>query len=527
MNQTDQQQLIKEQNRVPRWVMPLVKFGIICFDIFLAFACFAGAFVLRQNEPIFSETAIAWSKEFVPYAGVVYFIITIRVLMLAYQRIFRLHGAFSYIAEFIKVFKAVAVGSLLTIAFTFLFRGGFTFREFSYSRGVFILDFALALVAFSVFHIGLRYVQTIIRKRDINLIPTLIVGTNSEALQTIKELKERRDLGYRIVGVLATEDTEKNREDFKKLSENSVNSVADKLFADVQIVGNLADLSDVIRKLEIQEVIITDTEVSSEKLFESMMNLGRERKVEFRLAPSLFNFLPQKTSVEQIGILPMVRLFREPLSDVERFIKRISDIFISSVAIVLLLPFWLIISILIKIDSNGAVFFKQERVGMDGRKFLCYKFRSMRSGVDDTIHRESYRKNIEGKTSEANAGDTEKPVFGKVKDDPRITKTGKFLRRSSLDETPQILNVLKGDMSVVGPRPPIPYEVEEYELWHRKRLDMKPGITGLWQVSGRNRLTFEEMVKIDLFYIENWSVWLDLKIILLTLPAILRGDGAK
>ena len=163
---------------------------------------------------------------------------------------------------------------------------------------------------------------------------------------------------------------------------------------------------------------------------------------------------------------------------------------------------------------------------MDGRRFLCYKFRTMKTDAGEELHREAYQKNIEG-LIEANAGDSEKPVFGKVKNDPRITSVGKFLRRTSLDELPQFLNVLRGEMSVVGARPPIPYEVEEYDIWHRKRLDMKPGITGLWQVSGRNRLTFEEMVKIDLFYIENWSLWLDLKIILLTLPAILRGDGAR
>lgn len=513
MDQTEKQKLIKEQNRVPRWVMPLVKFIIIIIDAFLAFVCFAAAFIVRQNEPIFSETAIAWSKEFVPYAGVVFFIVTVRVLMLAYQRVYRLQGAFSYIAEFIKVFKAVLIGSLLTIAFTFLFRGGFAFREFSYSRGVFVLDFLIALIVFAAFHLALRYLQTIVRNKDINLIPTLIVGTNSEAKQTIQELKNRRDLGYRIVGIVETEVETKKWQDVDIL--------------ETPVVGNLVDLSKIIQELAIQEVIITDAEIPSEKLFESMMSLERERKVEFRLAPSLFNFLPQKTSVEQIGILPMVRLFREPLSDVERFIKRLSDIFISGIAIIFLLPVWLIISLLVKLDSSGGIFFKQERVGMDGRKFLCYKFRSMRNDADDKIHRESYRKNIEGKTDEANAGDDEKPVFGKVKDDPRITNIGKFLRRSSLDETPQLINVLKGDMSVVGPRPPIPYEVEDYELWHRKRLDMKPGITGLWQVSGRNRLTFEEMVKIDLYYIENWSLWLDLKIILLTLPAILRGDGAK
>ena len=163
---------------------------------------------------------------------------------------------------------------------------------------------------------------------------------------------------------------------------------------------------------------------------------------------------------------------------------------------------------------------------MDGRIFLCLKFRTMEAGADESIHREVYSKNIEG-VVEANAGDEERPVFGKVKNDPRVTRVGKWLRRSSIDELPQLFNVLRGDMSIVGPRPPIPYEVEEYDVWHRKRLDMKPGITGLWQVSGRNRLSFEEMVRIDLFYIENWSLWLDLKILLMTLPAIFRGDGER
>ncbi|MCY7377350.1 MAG: sugar transferase [Pyrinomonadaceae bacterium] len=304
-----------------------------------------------------------------------------------------------------------------------------------------------------------------------------------------------------------------------------MNSVA-KNFFDVEVVGNLEDLPDVIRDLAIQEVIITDDSVPSEKLFEAMMQIGRKQKVEFRLAPSLFNFLPQKTSVEQIGILPMVRLFREPLSDAEKFIKRAFDILIAAIAFILLAPVWILIALGIKFDSRGVILFKQERVGMDGRKFLCYKFRTMKADADEEIHRAAYRKNIEGLT-EANAGSDENPVFGKVKNDSRVTRFGRFLRRTSLDELPQFLNVLIGDMSVVGARPPIPYEVEDYDIKHRKRLDMKPGITGLWQVSGRNRLTFEEMVQIDLYYIENWSLWLDLKIILLTLPAVLRGDGAR
>lgn len=505
--------LVKAENRVPRWVMPLIKTAVFAADAALAVLSFIIAFKLRQGDAVLSSTAWAWSPDFVPYAGILFFAVPVRLGMLLYQRVYKYHGAFSYTQEVIKIFKAIAVSSLLTVAWAFLFRGGFAFREFSYSRGIFVFDFLIALAIFTAFHLALRYLQVQVRKRDINLIPTLIVGTNVEASQTIESLIERRDLGYRVIGTVISGQLSVVSGDFEKQS-------------GVPVVGEFDNLAELVRELEIQEVIITDNTLPSERLFEAMMRIGRGQRVEFRFAPSLFNLLPQKTSVEQIGVLPMVRLFREPLSDVERFIKRVSDIVISTAATVLLSPIWLIVSILIKFDSHGSVLFRQERVGMDGRIFLCYKFRTMGADSDDMLHRDAYQKNIDG-DADANVGNDDKPVFGKVKDDPRITRIGKRLRRSSFDELPQILNVLKGDMSIVGPRPPIPYEVEEYDIWHRKRLDMKPGITGLWQVSGRNRLTFDEMVKIDIFYIENWSLWLDLKIILLTLPAIFRGDGAK
>ena len=499
----------KVANRVLKWLMPLIKAVVIACDVAIAVACFVLAFTMREGEPILSPTAWAWSREFVPYAGILYFAVIVRLGMLIYQRLYRYHGAFSYTQEVIKAFKAVSVGSLLIVAWAFLFRGGFAFREFSYSRSVFVLDFVLALAAYTVFHVVIRAVQTQFRRRGINLIPTLIVGVNAEAEQTMQELHDRRDLGYRVVGVVAPD-------------EGSAISGALRR----EVVGGLDDLPELIRSLEIQEVIITDDSLPSERLFESMMQIGRKQRVEFRFAPSLFNLLPQKTSVEQIGVLPMVRLFREPLSDMQRFVKRAADITISSIALVVLSPLWLMLSILVKLDSVGPALFQQERVGMDGRIFLCYKFRTMRTDVGDDLHRSAYQKNIGG-GNEANEGDDERPLFGKVRDDPRVTRAGRWLRRSSLDELPQFLNVLIGDMSMVGPRPPIPYEVEEYDIWHRKRLDMKPGITGLWQVSGRNRLPFDEMVRIDLYYIENWSLWFDLKIMMLTLPAVLRGDGAR
>ncbi len=494
--------------RVPAWVMPAIKVVVMTVDALIAIGSFLLAFKLREDSDVLSQTAWAWSQDFVPYAGILYFAVAARVAMLFYQRAYNYVGSFSYAQEAIKVFKAVGVSSLLIIAWAFLFRGGFAFRDFSYARSVFVIDFGIALAAYLAFHFALRFLQVRARRRDINLIPTLIAGTNNEAEQTINELRNRRDLGYRVVGVL----------DEQASSNES--------FAGVDVVGSIDDLPNIVHELAIQEVIITDSSITSDRMFEAMMRIGRGQRVEFRFAPSLFELLPQKTSVDQIGVLPMVRLFREPLSDAERFLKRISDIATAGIALIIVSPLLAFIAAWIKLDSKGKVFFRQERVGMDGRVFLCYKFRSMRQDADEDVHREAYEKNIVGEET-ANVGDEAAPVYGKVKDDPRVTRAGKFLRRSSLDELPQLFNVLKGDMSIVGPRPPIPYEVEAYKLWHRKRLDMKPGITGLWQVSGRNRLTFDEMVRTDLFYIENWSLWLDLKIILLTLPAVFRGDGAR
>jgi lipopolysaccharide/colanic/teichoic acid biosynthesis glycosyltransferase len=186
--------------------------------------------------------------------------------------------------------------------------------------------------------------------------------------------------------------------------------------------------------------------------------------------------------------------------------------------------FWIVLAILIRMESKGPIFLKQERVGMDGKVFLMFKFRSMLDNVDDQVHRELMARTINGE--DANQGTHDEPIYGKLKDDPRLTRIGGWMRRYSIDELPQIINVLIGEMSIVGPRPPLPYEVRHYKDWHRTRFHVRPGITGLWQVSGRNRLHFEEMVRLDIFYIENWSPLLDLKIMVKTPRVMLRGDAA-
>src|SRR5947209_295565 len=498
--------------RAPRWVIPLVRTALVVADLALAALSFLAAFYIREAVSIFQHSAngnLTWSARLAPYAALLPFILPIRLLAFYYLDLYRLRGEFSFVEDGVKVFKATAIGSLLIVATAFMYRGVTKYRAFSYARGVFVLDFFIALAAFGLVRLIVRTAQTFARRRDINLNPTLVVGRGPEAALCIKEMRERPSLGYRVIGVV----------------ENGViDESVPAEFEGVPVISGIEGLPDAIRESRANEVIITDSSVSGDVLFDVMMRVGRGRGVEFRIAPSLFNCLPRKTEIDQIGALPMIRLFREPLSSAARIVKRASDIIIASVALAILSPLWLIIALVIKLDSRGPVFYKQERVGMDGRIFLFYKFRTMRMNANDSAHREYQRNYIAGR-AEAMLVEGERPAY-KLVTDPRITRVGRWLRRLSFDELPQLLNVLRGDMSVVGPRPPIPYEVEAYQLWHRKRLDMKPGLTGLWQVSGRNRLPFDEMVRLDLFYIENWSLLLDLKIILRTLPVMLRGDDA-
>ncbi|HEX8747298.1 MAG TPA: sugar transferase [Pyrinomonadaceae bacterium] len=503
---------VRVQARAPRWIIPMVKTALAVSDALIAAASFMTAFYLREGGSFIRETmtgGFRWSARFAPYGALLLFIVLIRLLVLRYYDLYRLRGEFSFVDDALRIFKATAIGSLLIVSAAFLYRGGFRFSAFSYSRVVFILDFVLALSATGLLRFCVRALQTLVRRRDINLIPTLVVGRGPEAALCIREMRERPSLGYRVIGVVEN---------------GRIDRAVPETYEGVPVVSDLKGLPEAIRDSGANEVIIADPQVNGDALFDVMIRCGRRRGVEFRIAPSLFNCLPRKTEIDQIGALPMIRLFREPLSSGARLLKRAFDLSIATLALLLLAPLWLLIALLIKLDSKGPVIYQQERVGMDGRIFLFYKFRTMHADADDRLHREYQEKLIAGRP-EANVGDTERPAY-KLRADARITRLGRILRRLSLDELPQLFNVLRGDMSVVGPRPPIPYEVEKYELWHRKRLDMKPGLTGLWQVSGRNRLPFEEMVRLDLFYIENWSFLLDLKIILRTLPVMLRGDDA-
>src|SRR4051794_41010290 len=379
--------------RAPGWVVPLVKAALALADAGVAAGCFCAAYAVREGGGLLAGFSLArgfaWETQFEPYASLLWFVVLVRLVSNAYYDLYRLRSEFSYLDECVRVFRATAVGSLLIVAWAFLYRGGFEFRAFSYARGVFVLDFLLALAAYTLLRLATRAAQSAVRRREVNLIPTLVVGRGTEAALCVREMRARRELGYRVIGVVETEPGK--------------GVPPGEEFEGVPVVADLSGLTEAIRETGANEVIITDPTLSGDMLFEVMMRVGRRRGVEFRVAPSLFNCLPRKTEVDQIGVLPMIRLFREPLTSGARILKRTFDLVVSALAIVLLFPFWLLLALLIKLDSKGPVFYTQERVGMDGRLFLLYKFRTMVPDADPELHREYQRAFIAGR-AEANLG---------------------------------------------------------------------------------------------------------------------------
>lgn len=275
------------------------------------------------------------------------------------------------------------------------------------------------------------------------------------------------------------------------------------------------------------EVPIGDTlRIKVETAF--IKHLGRERAARVAISMHVF---PESWDKDSTGWVADSKLYpdlkrRSARKRLPLVIKRAIDIVGSGALLLMLSPFLAAIVALIKLTSKGPVIYKQQRLGQFGARFNCLKFRTMYTNNDPKIHQEYVQQFIAGKDGLDKSGGAGAPVYKLVKD-PRITFIGSFLRKTSLDELPQFWNVLRGDMSLVGPRPPVPYEFEVYDIWHRRRvLEVRPGVTGLWQVSGRNRTRFDEMVRLDLRYTQNWSIWLDLKILMATPKAVFNGGGA-
>jgi exopolysaccharide biosynthesis polyprenyl glycosylphosphotransferase len=281
---------------------------------------------------------------------------------------------------------------------------------------------------------------------------------------------------------------------------------------DLRVLGSLEALPEVLSERNVDELIVTDTGFSERQLLE-LVEEAHRRGVKVRIAPTIAELLLQRAEFVPGQGAPLFELRPPALAGTDWLLKRGFDIAVASVTVLLGLPFWLAVAAGIKLTSAGPVFFRDRRIGLGERPFGMIKFRTMYADAKDR------QKALEA------ANEASGPLF-KIKNDPRVTPVGRFLRRFSIDEMPQVLNVLSGQMSLVGPRPLPIRDYEQLEAWHRKRYAVLPGMTGLWQVSGRIDLSFDDLVRLDFYYLENWSIWLDISILARTLPAVLARRGA-
>ena len=311
--------------------------------------------------------------------------------------------------------------------------------------------------------------------------------------------------------------------------DNTVNKITQVLFS----LTRETDIKGWYKHNSMIGVVFTemdDIEMLREKIYSNLSyELAAEQLNKIEIS---FHVFPEKDNGNKPDISANLTLYPDIKEKNDKmatlFIKRFIDVVGSVIGLIIFSPFFIIIPLCIRFTSKGPIFFRQERVGQFGKRFNFLKFRTMYVNNDSNIHQEYIKKLIleQGSYAPKN-GDRGKESVYKIKDDPRVTPIGRFLRKSSMDELPQFINVLKGEMSLIGPRPPLPYEVKIYNIWHKRRIiEVKPGITGLWQVNGRSSTTFDEMVRLDIRYIKEWSIWLDIKILFQTPRAVLVGKGA-
>lgn len=388
------------------------------------------------------------------------------------------------------VFKTVIVG-MLTLG-TIIY-----FLKYSYISRLLVIVFGFVnFLILSTVRIAYKYILKNMRRKGYNSRTILIVGTGRRAREFAKIILSHSEWGLRILGYVDDDPT-----------------VKDKDILGSSIIGRIRDIPDLIKMNVVDEIIIAIPRKWLDSLDE-VVRICEEEGIEITILADLYDTIIAETHLSFLHDIPLLSFSTISAQEWKLIIKTAIDFVVAAAMLMLLAPLFIVISILIKLTSPGPVFFKQSRYGLRGRSFKMYKFRSMWVDAEERMEEIRHLNEMSG------------PVF-KIMRDPRITSIGRFLRKTSLDELPQLINVLKGEMSLVGPRPPIPNEVNKYERWQRRRLSMKPGLTCLWQIKGRNKIAFEKWMELDLQYIDNWSLGLDFKIILKTVPVVLFGYGAS
>lgn len=458
-------------------------------DAVLVVAAFYVAWYLRYKLQWYHSVDPASYTGFAFYFWIAVIASIFTLITFSLQGVYRLPRGTSFTSEFSRLFTSTAIVTIVLMVGNYMFQPPYHSRLVYGLAGTFILGFTL----FS--HLLFRMVLTRLRKRGIGAKRILLIGAGEMSRSIMRTLLAEPSLGYHVVGFL---------DDNPQRGQGRLGPFVG--------LGAIDDLERILVDNRVDEVIITLPWQYHRRIM-SVLNQCQRLGVKASVVPDVLQLSLDKVDIQILNGIPLISVKPYAISGAQFAIKRAMDLILGGVGFVLALPFMTILALAIKLDSPGPALFTQIRVGRNGKHFKAYKFRSM------VIDAEELRQELE------DMNEADGPLF-KIKDDPRLTRMGKFLRRTSMDELPQIFNILKGEMSLVGPRPALPEEVAVYEPWHRKRLEALPGMTGLWQVSGRSNLGFDEMVMLDIYYVENWSPTLDLSILFRTFPKVLTGEGA-
>ncbi|HET7011056.1 MAG TPA: sugar transferase [Anaerolineales bacterium] len=463
--------------------------ALLVNDLLMVGLGFRVAYAVRFELPLpFFHAEALSSIDY--YARLVVYLIPIWLAVLAaagaYQRAYLLGGT----EEYDRVFRGTTLGVLVVAI------AGFLVPELIVARGWIVLAWGFTFVFTSAGRLIIRRIVYGLRARGHFLSRALIVGANEEARLLADQLLMWRTSGLKLVGFVDGED-----------------SVGKEMAPNLRVIGSIAGLDSIVARHGVEELILASSALSRETILDIFRRYGVSPNLQLRMSSGLYEIITTGLSVKEFAYVPLVGVNRVRLTGTDRLIKASLDYAVTLPLLLLLSPLLLILGLLIRLDSPGPLIHRRRVLGINGRQFDAYKFRTMAVNGDEIL---AGRPELHVELAQNH----------KLKDDPRVTRLGRILRRFSLDELPQLFNVLKRDMSLVGPRMISPEEMARYDQWGINLLTIPPGITGLWQVSGRSDIGYAERVRLDMHYVRNWSIWLDLQLLWQTIPAVLRGRGA-
>jgi exopolysaccharide biosynthesis polyprenyl glycosylphosphotransferase len=472
-----------------KWVRQLLLLGsLFLVDLIAVFGGFVLAYIIRFEM----DSSLFYHHEVPPldfYRSLIFWIAPGWIIIFLAFGLYDQKNIFSGMREYAWVFNACTLSMMLTI-FVIFFE-----PDWQIARGWIVLSWLLISICVALGRFGFRRAVHRLRARGHMMTRVLIIGANEEGQAIAHQLQTNSKAGIQVVGFA-----------------DDRFSLSNEPMANAPLLGSVESILSLIGKHNIQEIIIASTALSREKLLNLFQALDTI-DIPTRLSSGLYEVLTTGVQVQEIGNVPLMSINKVRLTGGDVILKRALDLCGSLIAIIIFLPLATIIAAAIKLDSRGPVIYRRRVVGVGGKLFDAFKFRTMCIDADEQLARDAaLRRQFEQNH--------------KLKDDPRVTRVGRFLRKTSLDELPQLVNVLLGQMSLVGPRMITDPERSMYGKWSMNLFTVKPGVTGLWQVSGRSNVSYEERVKLDMHYIRNYSIWFDLYILWLTVPAVLQKRGA-